>query len=72
MRSARIGVATVALTLALCAPATARDPGRWTLTGWSSVPNNYWQGVTQQGPGGPSRVCGREIGEGVLKAKFLK
>jgi len=49
----RIGAATVALALALCAPAAARDPGRWTLTGWSSVPNNYWQGVTTQGPGKP-------------------
>jgi hypothetical protein len=38
--------------LALCAPAAARDPGRWTLTGWSSVPNTYWQGVTSAGPGG--------------------
>ena len=51
MRTVRIGAATVALALVLCAPAAARDPGRWTLTGWSSVPNNYWQGVTQQGPG---------------------
>jgi hypothetical protein len=41
------------LTLALSAPATARDPGRWTLTGWSSVPNTYWQGVTSAGPGQP-------------------
>jgi hypothetical protein len=53
MRLARLGAATLALTLALCAPAAARDPGRWTLTGWSSVPNNYWQGVTEQGPGQP-------------------
>jgi hypothetical protein len=37
----------------LCAPAAARDPGRWTLTGWSSVPNSYWQGVTSAGPGRP-------------------
>ena len=53
MRHVRIGAATLALTLALCAPAAARDPGRWTLTGWSSVPNNYWQGVTERGPGQP-------------------
>ena len=53
MRAARIGAATVVLALALCAPAAARDPGRWTLTGWSSMPNNYWQGVTEQGPGQP-------------------
>ena len=53
MRAARIGAVTVALALALCGPAAARDPGRWTLTGWSSVPNSYWQGVTEQGPGRP-------------------
>ena len=53
MRPVRIAGAIVALALALCAPAAARDPGRWTLTGWSSVPNNYWQGVTEQGPGRP-------------------
>jgi hypothetical protein len=28
------------------APAAASDPGRWTLTGWSSVSNLYWQGMT--------------------------
>ena len=53
MRAARIGAATVALALLLCAPAGARDPHRWTLSGWSSVPNNYWQGVAAQGPGKP-------------------
>jgi hypothetical protein len=53
MRAARIAAATVALALALAAPAAARDPGRWTLSGWSSVPNNYWQGVAAQGPGKP-------------------
>ena len=40
MSAARIAAATVALAIAICAPAAARDPGRWTLTGWSSVPNN--------------------------------
>lgn len=34
------------LTLSLAAPALARDPGRWQLSGYSSVPVNYWQGVT--------------------------
>ena len=53
MRAARIGAATVALALVLCAPAAARDTARWTLTGWSSVPNSYWQGVATQGPGKP-------------------
>jgi hypothetical protein len=23
----------------------AADPGRWLLTGWSSVPTDYWQGM---------------------------
>jgi len=27
------------------ASAEAADPGRWLLTGWSSVPNDYWQGI---------------------------
>ena len=39
----------LALALALAGPAAARDPGRWTLAGWSSVPNNYWQGVETAG-----------------------
>jgi hypothetical protein len=33
-------------TLALASTASARDPGRWILTGASSVPNDYWQGLT--------------------------
>ncbi len=49
----RLALLTLALTLAVCASASARDPGRWTLTGWSSVPNTYWQGVTSAGPGQP-------------------
>ena len=38
----------LALLLLACfaAPAGARDPGRWTLTGWSSVSNFYWEGMT--------------------------
>jgi hypothetical protein len=47
----RLAPLVLALTLALCAPAEAKDPGRWTLTGWSSVPNTYWQGVATAGPG---------------------
>jgi hypothetical protein len=47
----RIAAVTLALALALSAPASARDPGRWTLTGWSSVSNFYWQGMaTPHGP----------------------
>jgi hypothetical protein len=50
-----IAVAAAALSMALVAsaPASAADPGRWTLTGWSSVPNTYWQGVAATGPGKP-------------------
>jgi hypothetical protein len=38
--------ATVALALGIASPAGAADPGRWLLTGASSVPVNYWQGLT--------------------------
>jgi hypothetical protein len=37
---------SVALCLALASPAQARDPKRWLMTGVSSVPLPYWQGVT--------------------------
>jgi hypothetical protein len=53
VRTLRIAVAALALTLVLSAPASARDPGRWTLTGWSSMPNSYWQGVATAGPNKP-------------------
>src|SRR5581483_8967154 len=33
-------------TLALASTAAAQDPGRWLLTGASSVPDGYWQGLT--------------------------
>jgi hypothetical protein len=49
----RIVLSALALALVLSAPASAKDPGRWTLTGWSSMPNSYWQGVTGAGPGKP-------------------
>src|SRR5215208_1364151 len=32
--------------LAFASTASARDPGRWVLTGASSVPQDYWQGLT--------------------------
>ena len=38
--------AVLAATLALASTASASDPGRWILTGASSVPDNYWQGLT--------------------------
>jgi len=49
----RVALLALALALVLTAPASARDPGRWTLTGFSSVPNKYWQGVATPGPGKP-------------------
>ncbi|HEY6780532.1 MAG TPA: hypothetical protein VI111_06215, partial [Thermoleophilaceae bacterium] len=36
----------VLLALTLAVPALARDPGRWQLSGYSTLPVNYWQGVT--------------------------
>ena len=53
MRTLRIALVALGLALVVTAPAAARDPGRWTLSGWSSVPTNYWQGVTTAGPGKP-------------------
>ena len=53
MRRVWIALATLGTALVLSAPASARDPGRWTLTGWSSVPNKYWQGVATPGRGEP-------------------
>jgi hypothetical protein len=42
-------IALAAVVLSVAAPvqaARAADPGRWILTGASSVPNEYWQGLT--------------------------
>jgi hypothetical protein len=44
LRVATAVLATAVLVLA--APASAQDPGRWILTGYSSVSFSYWQGVT--------------------------
>jgi hypothetical protein len=38
--------AILAALLALASTASARDPGRWVLTGASSIPTDYWQGLT--------------------------
>jgi hypothetical protein len=59
LRTVALGLA---LALLLSAPAAARDPGRWTLTGWSSVSNFYWQGVTTEGPGKPLFFSGAVTG----------
>jgi hypothetical protein len=53
VRTPRIAATALGLLLVLSAPAAARDPGRWTLSGWSSVTNSYWQGVATPGPHGP-------------------
>jgi hypothetical protein len=44
-RSAALASA-LALALSLSPNAAAQDPGRWFLTGASSVPVPYWQGLT--------------------------
>jgi hypothetical protein len=62
VRAPRIAAVTLALALTLCGPAVARDPARWTLTGWSSVPTTYWQGVTTSGPGKPLFFSGFSTG----------
>jgi hypothetical protein len=36
----------LAALLAFTQTASARDPGRWVLTGASSIPMDYWQGLT--------------------------
>jgi hypothetical protein len=59
LRTVALGLA---LALLLSAPAAAREPGRWTLTGWSSVSNFYWQGVTTEGPGKPLFFSGAVTG----------
>lgn len=53
MKPLRVAILALGVTLVTAAPALARDPGRWTLTGFSSVPNKYWQGVATPGPGKP-------------------
>jgi hypothetical protein len=53
VRPLRTTAIALGLALVLSAPAAASDPGRWTLAGWSSVPNKYWQGVATEGPNKP-------------------
>ena len=59
----RVAVVAAALMLALAAPAFARDPGRWQLSGYSSVPVPYWQGVT----GDRTRLFFDGVFEGLYK-----
>ena len=65
MKTFRIVILAALLALAVSSPASARDPGRWTLTGWSSVSNFYWQGVTSAGPTAPLYFSG--ISEGLYR-----
>jgi hypothetical protein len=58
MKPLRTAALAALLALVLCAPAGAKDPGRWTLSGWSSVSNFYWQGVTSAGPAAPLYFSG--------------
>jgi len=43
---ALLAAGAFAALIGLTSTAFARDPGRWVLTGASSVPNDYWQGLT--------------------------
>ena len=50
----RVALAAALAAACLCATAPAaeaRDPGRWLLTGASSIPNAYWQGLTSDPAG---------------------
>jgi hypothetical protein len=51
----RVSLLLVVLAALAAAPATAdaKDPGRWIVTGASSVPNDYFQGLTSN-PAGSS------------------
>ena len=43
---AAVLAAALALALGVAPSAGAQDPGRWLLTGASSIPITYWQGLT--------------------------
>jgi hypothetical protein len=53
MRRASLLLAVLAALAAVPATASAKDPGRWIVTGASSVPNDYFQGLTSN-PSGSS------------------
>jgi hypothetical protein len=63
----RLRFTTVALAalLVLAAPAYARDPGRWIMTGYSSVSNSYWQGVSS--PPGATSVFFSGLQQGLYR-----
>ncbi len=45
-RARLLAVIAAVVFVAACPVARAEDPGRWLLTGASSVPLTYWQGLT--------------------------
>jgi hypothetical protein len=45
-------LAPLVTALLLAPTAQARDPGRWLMTGVSSVPISYWQGLSSDGRSG--------------------
>ncbi|MBN1527918.1 MAG: hypothetical protein JW895_02590 [Thermoleophilaceae bacterium] len=51
MRRASLLLAVLAALAAVPAAASAGDPGRWIVTGASSVPNDYFQGLTSSPSG---------------------
>ena len=61
----RLGTALLAAMLVAAAPAAARDPGRWILTGYSSVSNSYWQGVSS--PPGARSVFFSGLSQGLYR-----
>ena len=69
MRRATRSLAALAAVLATvfvsAVPARADDPGRWLLTGASSVPVTYWQGLTSDP--GESRLYFAGIFEGLWR-----
>ncbi|MGH2926166.1 MAG: hypothetical protein ACRDK1_09370 [Solirubrobacterales bacterium] len=44
--TAAVLVATIVVALGAAPSAGAKDPGRWLMTGASSIPVPYWQGLT--------------------------
>jgi hypothetical protein len=68
----RAGLAALVLALSLPGLATAKDPGRWRLTGRSTIPILYYQGMAVA-PGGSLFFDGVEVGlyrtDGALKQK---
>src|SRR3954470_2870993 len=51
MRPLRLAVLTLAAVALLASAAHAADPGRWRLTGTTSLPLYYYQGVTDDPQG---------------------